>query len=326
MHHRSRKLEVTTLLFATFVAAPAGLWAVVTEPVWAATEPVDVEPASAERLHADVVMLVDELGPRHHDDPDHLTAVAKRLLARFAALGLATEVQPVPSDVPDSVNVIGRLGPEKGPVVVIGAHYDAYKETPGADDNASGVAGLLELARLLVAKPPPITVEFVAYANEEPPYFRSDEMGSRVHAASAVERDLVLMISLECIGFFSDDPHSQHFPFALMRPFYPSRGNFIGVVGRSSQGAVVREVKRAMRAQDGVPVEAIAAPTWIPGIDWSDHLAYWDEGFDAVMITDTAPNRNDAYHEAEDTPERLDYTRMASVIDGVAQVVWSQAD
>lgn len=313
-------------LFALVIAVPAALWAVITEPVWAASDPVPLEAASADRLKADVVALVDELGPRHHDRPDRLDAVAHRIFDRFKVLGLATEGQRVPSDLPDAINVIGRLGPAKGPVVVVGAHYDAYKNTPGADDNASGVAGLLELARLLVNNPPPITVEFVAYANEEPPYFRSDEMGSRVHAASVVERDVVLMISLECIGTFSDERGSQHFPFFLMRALYPSRGDFIGVVGRSSQGAVVREVKRAMMAQDGVAVEAIAAPTWVQGIDWSDHLAYWDEGFDAVMITDTALNRNDAYHEAEDTPDRLDYVRMAAVIDGVAQVVWDQSE
>lgn len=326
MPHRPTLRDAATLLLAALASAPVALWAVVTEPVWAASDAFEVEPASPERLKADVVMLVDELGPRHHDNPENLDAVAKRIFERFKALGLTTAVQPVPSDVPNAANVIGRLGPATGPLIVVGAHYDAYKETPGADDNASGVAGLLELARLLAAKPPPITVEFVAYANEEPPFFRSDEMGSRVHASSVVERDLVLMLSLECLGFFSDEKGSQHFPFAPMRMFYPSRGDFIGVVGRSSQGAVVRDVKRAMLAQDGVAVEAIAAPTWIPGIDWSDHLAYWDEGFDAVMITDTAPNRNDAYHDPEDTPDRLDYVRMAAVIDGVAQVVWYQSE
>ena len=326
MTHLPTRRDAGSALVALLAAVPVALWAVVTEPVLAATDPVAMEAASADRLKADVVMLVDELGPRHHDQPEKLVAVADRLQARFTELGLTTERQPVPSDVVGAVNVIGRLGPAKGPVVVVGAHYDAYKETPGADDNASGVAGLLELARLLTAHPPPIGVEFVAYANEEPPYFRSQEMGSRVHAASVVDRDLVLMISLECLGTFSDERGTQHFPFVLMRLFYPTRGDFIGVVGKSSQGAVVREVKRAMQAQDGVPVEAIAAPTWIPGIDWSDHLAYWDEGFDAVMITDTALNRNDAYHDPEDTPDRLDYVRMAAVIDGVAQVVWDQAD
>jgi Zn-dependent M28 family amino/carboxypeptidase len=190
---------------------------------------------------------------------------------------------------------------------------------PGADDNASGVAGLLELAPLLSNSEFPIQVELVAYTLEEPPFFRSEAMGSAVHAASLKRQGVVVraMFSLEMIGYFSDEPSSQKFPNPLLKLFYPSRGNFIAVVGNFGQIGLVRKVKRAMRATTLLPVHSITAPGWLPGIDFSDHLNYWQQGYPAVMITDTSFYRNEHYHTAEDTLEKLDYNRMAKVVQSM---------
>jgi Zn-dependent M28 family amino/carboxypeptidase len=206
---------------------------------------------------------------------------------------------------------------------VVGAHYDTAGPLPGADDNASGVAGLLELARLLGTTPPRIAVELVAFSLEEPPAFATPDMGSAVHAASlAAEGARVrLMICLEMIGYFSDRPRSQHFPAPGLGLIYPDVGNFIAVVGKLGQGAAVKRVRGAMRAATPLPVESITAPRLLPGVDLSDHRNYWDHGWDAVMITDTAMFRNPHYHEPSDTPDTLDFERMAQVVTGVHAAV-----
>jgi len=215
-------------------------------------------------------------------------------------------------------NFGATFGPETGPCLIIGAHYDACGDRPAADDNASGVAGLLELARRLGSNPPSRRVDLVAYTLEEPPFFRTQDMGSARHAASllAERAEVRAMISLEMIGRFEDAPDTQHIPFPLT-PFYPDRGNFIAIVGRFSDIRLTRKVKGAMRAASPLPVRSLSGPRWIPGVDFSDHHPYWDRGFPALMVTDTAFNRNRDYHTEADTPERLDYRRMALVIQGV---------
>jgi hypothetical protein len=178
---------------------------------------------------------------------------------------------------------------------------------------------LIELANLLGTRELPLGVELVAYTLEEPPNFRTSEMGSAVHAAALKRAGLQLraMFSLEMIGYFSDVKGSQGFPFSPLAFFYPSEGNFIAVVGNTGGGLLVRRVKKAMLGASALPVYSINAPSFIPGIDFSDHLNYWNEGFPAVMITDTAFYRNHAYHTSGDTAERLDYGRMAMVVQGV---------
>jgi Zn-dependent M28 family amino/carboxypeptidase len=220
-------------------------------------------------------------------------------------------------------NVRAFVGPETPERVVIGAHYDAAGPYPGADDNASGVASLLELARLLDDGALSTQVELVSYPLEEPPFFGTDRMGSAVHAAALNDEgvDVRAMLALEMIGYFVDAPHSQRFPFFLMRPFYPSTGNFIVVAGSLFQRSIVRTVREAMRAATPLPVESINAPALLPGISLSDHRNYWHAGYDAAMITDTAFYRNPNYHTATDTPDTLDYTRMAQVVDGVRAAV-----
>ncbi len=215
-------------------------------------------------------------------------------------------------------NVLAEFGPETPEIFVVGAHYDTDGEQPGADDNASGVAGLLELGRLLSSGELRTKVVLAAYALEELPFFRTEYMGSAVHAKSLRERQasVRLMICLEMIGYFTETEGSQKFPFPLLKLFYPAKGNFIAVVDQlfSTQAG---KLKKQMSAVIDLPVYSINAPAFVPGIDFSDHSNFWKYGYPAVMVTDTAFYRNDAYHTTNDTAERLDYNKMAQVIYGL---------
>lgn len=207
------------------------------------------------------------------------------------------------------------------PRLVIGAHYDVCEDLPGADDNGSGVVGLLQLARLLHEQGPvlPFEIELVAYTLEEPPFFRTDQMGSHMHALSLKknEVDVLGMICLEMIGYFDDAKGSQDYPVGLLKAFYPNRGDFITVVGKLSNGGLLRKVKKGMKSNSDISVKSINSPAFVPGIDFSDHLNYWKFGFDAVMVNNTGFYRNHNYHTAQDTPEKLDYYKMGEVIKGV---------
>jgi Zn-dependent M28 family amino/carboxypeptidase len=219
--------------------------------------------------------------------------------------------------------VIAEFGPETNERIVVGAHYDTAGPLPGADDNASGVAGLIELAGLLAKQQLPVRVELVAFPLEEPPYFGSKFMGSAVHANDLRAQNARVrgMISLEMIGYFSDAPRSQNFPAEILRAFYPTKGNFIGVVGTLDEGLLVRRIKLAMQGATPLPVHSINAPLAVPGVGLSDQLSYWNAGYKAVMITDTAFFRNPHYHTVDDTAEKLDYKRMALVVEGVYAAV-----
>ena len=206
------------------------------------------------------------------------------------------------------------------PVVVLGAHYDSVLGTVGANDNGSGTAAVLELARLLKDLEGLTDSELVLvlYTNEEPPYFKTEQMGSRVHAAemTARKKNVVGMVSVETIGCYSDASGSQHYPF----PFgmlYPDKGNFIAFVGDIGARSFTRRLIAAFRSHTEFPSEGVAAPDFVPGIDWSDHWSYRQEGYPALMITDTAPNRYMHYHTSSDTIDKIDFERMARVVGGI---------
>ena len=207
-------------------------------------------------------------------------------------------------------------------IIVVGGHYDAVEGSPGANDNASGTAAVLELARLLSTERFARTIRFVAFANEEPPFFNTDFMGSRAYAERSARsgENIVAMISLETIGFYSSEPGSQRYPppFSL---FYPDRGDFIGFVGNPASRRLVRRCIRVFRQKAHYPSQGVAAPSWIPGVNWSDHASFWLHGYQAIMISDTAPFRYPHYHTKEDTADKLDYSRMARVVIGVAHVL-----
>jgi Zn-dependent M28 family amino/carboxypeptidase len=207
-------------------------------------------------------------------------------------------------------------------IIVIGAHYDSVQGSPGANDNASGVAAMLALARAFAKATPACTLRFIAFANEEPPFFQTEYMGSRVYAKRSRERGekIALMLSLETIGYYSDEPGSQHLLFPL-NLIYPSTGNFIAFVSNVENGFLVRQLVGSFRQQAQFPSEGGALWDLIPGVGWSDHWAFWKEGFPAVMVTDTALFRYPAYHSNADRPEFVQYERMTRVVSGLHSVI-----
>lgn len=212
-------------------------------------------------------------------------------------------------------------------VVVLGAHYDTAEEAPGADDNASGVAAVLELARLFAQQPQQRTVRFVFFPNEEPPSFATGNMGSRHYAKAARARNeqIVAMLSIESIGYYDTEKGSQRYPFPLNLA-YPDVGDFIGFVSNLKSRGLLHRAIAAFRTHATLPTQGAAAPSWVPGIWWSDHWSFWREGYPAIMISDTAPYRNPFYHTPDDTADKLDYERTARVVDGLAHVVRALAN
>ena len=216
-------------------------------------------------------------------------------------------------------NVIASFGTENKKRIIIGAHYDVCGEQEGSDDNATGVVGLLELARLLKDQRLNYRIDLVAYTLEEPPFFRSNLMGSYIHAKSLAENklDVYGMIAVEMIGYFSDEKKSQDYPVGIMSLFYGNKGNFIALVKKTGQGKFARKFSRKFKSTKAIKTKRLTAPAFIPGIDFSDHLNYWKFGYSALMITDTAFYRNKNYHEPTDTMDTLDISKMAKVIDGL---------
>jgi hypothetical protein len=273
--------------------------------------------AAALRGHVET-LAGGRFAPRDVDHPEQLEQAATWIAVELRRVGASVREQVYQVDGRTYRNVLADFGPETSERIVVGAHYDTAGDQPGADDNASGVAGVLELARLLAAHRPPLRVELAAWTLEEPPTFRTRNMGSAVHAAAlaAAGTRVRLAISVEMIGAFSDEKGSQHYPTGLGF-FYPSTANFVAVVGKWGQGAAVSEVARGLRSGSSLPVETLAAPSFVTGVDFSDHRSFWAHGVDAVMVTDTSFFRNARYHTTADRPETLDYARMAQVVKGL---------
>jgi Zn-dependent M28 family amino/carboxypeptidase len=281
-----------------------------------------------DRLRRHVSVLAVDIGERHVWRGHSLADSAVYLETVLRDLGYVVERQRFEARGVEVLNVEAELaGAAPNGVVVVGAHYDSVIGTVGANDNASGVAAMLELARLLAGRRLPGAVRFVGFVNEEPPFFLTGEMGSRRYARHCRERGdrVVAMLSLETLGCYSDRSGSQSYPF----PFgllYPRTGNFIGFVGNLRSRGLVRRSVRAFRQAARFPSEGVAAPGYLPGIFWSDHWSFWREGYPAVMVTDTALFRSAYYHTTGDTPEKIDFDRMARVVVGLAAVVERLAD
>lgn len=273
-------------------------------------------------------MLSKTFHSRDWQNPANLDRCADYIAGHFERAGAKVEFQDFTVMEKRYRNVIGRFGVGKAGKIIIGAHYDSCSDTPGADDNASGVAGLLELARMIGANPPDEEVELVAYTLEEPPFFGGPEMGSVIHAKSvAGEKERITgVIVLEMIGYFSDEPGSQIYPLPILKLFYPNRCDFITVVSRWDQGGWIKDLKRAMKGRTALPVYSFRGPESLPGVDFSDHRNYWPHGIPSAMITDTAFFRNTAYHTADDTAGRLDYDRMGMVVVAVYEAIRDLAD
>ncbi len=280
--------------------------------------------ASPENLNRHVT----ELSAKPYRNVSNVQGTEKTLnyiKAEWSRLGLSVTEQEFDVYKNKHKNLITRIGDSSKPLLVIGAHYDVYSDYPGADDNASGVAGILELARLLTENSHLVNhpIELVAYANEEQPFYGTEFMGSLIHAKSLSEKksSVDLMISLEMIGYFTDEPKSQIFPVQMMKGFYPTTGDFIGLVSNSLNWWTTRKVKSLFTKAADIPTYSINSPAFVAGIDYSDHRSYWSQGIPALMITDTAFYRNRNYHTANDRSETLNYNKMAEVINGVTSVV-----
>jgi len=279
---------------------------------------------SEERLRRHVRTLAAGIGERHVWRPQALHAAADYIRGQFESLGyaLAPQAYEVYGVRCENLEVTIPGSSRPGEIVLAGAHYDTVEGSPGADDNASGVAGLIEIARLLRETRPRRTLKLVAFVNEEAPFFYFGEMGSKVYARAARARgdDIRLMLSLEMLGCYRDEPGSQAYP-PFLRWFYPARGNFIAFVSNLRSRRALAEFTRAFRAQSDFPAERLAAPSLVPGVSWSDQLSFWRAGYPALMATDTAFYRNPHYHQATDTPERLRYPEMARVVEGLARAL-----
>ena len=283
-----------------------------------------------DELRQDVHRLADEIGERNvAQSPRQLARAADAIESQFNAAGYTVARQRYAVDGTACFNLEvelrGTARPEE--IVVVGAHYDTAVGTPGANDNTSGVAGTLALARRMARSQPGRTLRFVAFVNEEPPYFQTDQMGSRVYARRCRERNenVVAMLSLEMLGYYDDSPGSQHYP----RPFnwiYPSTGNFIAFIGNTASRSLVRDALATFRAGEQFPSEGIALPSLVRSAGFSDQWSFWQEGYQALMVTDTAMFRYRHYHEPEDTSEKIDFNRMARVVRGLVKVVETLAD
>lgn len=278
------------------------------------------EATSPSAARAIVETLAVEIGPRDLTRPKALAAASTFIQDYFRQQGLTPGIQSYVARDQHFENIRVLLGSDTGPRLVVGAHYDSYGDTPGADDNASGVAALLLLAKKLKDQQHKFTtaIELVAFSTEEPPFFDSVNMGSYVHAHSLADDgiEVVGMLSLEMIGYYATEPGTQSYPIGLMRHFYPDSGNFVAVVSNFSSGSLLNHFRPAIE-QAGMEAESLSAPRSLTGVDFSDHRNYWDLDIPAIMITDTSFYRNSRYHTEFDTAETLDYERMAKVIDGL---------
>jgi hypothetical protein len=279
----------------------------------------------ADELRQDVSQLAVEIGERNVlRCPEELAQAADWIEAELVISGCHVRRQEYDVSGVTCCNleaeIVGATLPDE--IVVIGAHYDSVPGSPAANDNGSGVAAMLALARRFAVKKTDRTLRFVAFVNEEPPYFQTNEMGSRVYARQCRQKNenVTAMLSLETIGYYSDSPGSQKYP-ALLSFFYPSTGNFIGFVGNTRSASLVRDVVSLFRQYEAFPSEGGAPPEAIPGVGFSDHWSFWQEGYPALMVTDTAMFRYPYYHDVDDTPDKIDFERMARVVRGLKKVV-----
>jgi len=273
-------------------------------------------------LHAVIEQLTQRFPSRNGRNPFALLGAADFLESHLLSLGLKVESMPYSDGAIDVRNLIvrhpGRSA--ESPHLVLGAHYDTVLGTPGADDNASGVAGVVELARRFADRSTRHTLSFALFPHEEPPYFLSSAMGSRQYAYALLRNDVPvrMMLSLEMIGYARAEM-SQHYPFPLMRTLggYPRQGNFIGIVGNLRSRRTVGSLRRAMQAASPIRVESLCAPGFLPPLFLSDHSSFWKFGFPAAMVTDTAFLRNPHYHMPTDTIDTLNFDFLGHVVNAV---------
>jgi len=271
-----------------------------------------------ENLYKNVKSLSVNIGERHLWKGNSLNLAADYIESTLMAYGYGVWRQTYSCYSQSVSNLIAKKNGKDHKVVIIGAHYDTVPGTPGADDNASAVAGMLELARLHKEGSNKKTLIFAAFANEEPPCFGSDHMGSMVYARHLKEQKtpVEVMVSLEMIGFFSQEP-IQTYPLPGMNFLYPKTGDYIGIVGNFHSSKHVSFFKKGIRRHSSINVRSLTAPEFFGGINLSDNYSFWHHGYKAIMITDTSFFRNRNYHQETDTIDTLDFGRMAEVVKGL---------
>ena len=276
-----------------------------------------------EELRADVQKLAGEIGERNMWHYAQLNAAADFVEDSFLRAGLRPRRDSYEIGGQACHNIEAEIRGNRPEIILIGAHYDSVLGSPGANDNGSGVAATLALARRFAGKQTEHTLRFVAFVNEEPPYFLSGEMGSQIYASRCKARGdkIAAMISLETIGYFADSPDSQVYPSRVLGAFYPKVGNFIGFVSNLQSRMLLRRVIALFRQHAGIPSEGATLPSFVPGVSWSDQRSFWRNGYPGIMVTDTAPFRYPYYHSANDTPDKLDYDRFTLVVSGMEKAI-----
>ncbi|PKP20609.1 MAG: peptidase M28 [Bacteroidetes bacterium HGW-Bacteroidetes-21] len=271
------------------------------------------------RLRNDMMIITGTEKYRNYMHPETLDSVAAYIFSEFSKNCDTVYYQTFEIEGQIYRNVIGATGISNEKRMVVGAHYDVAYSQPGADDNASGVVALLELSRMTKKEKLNYRVDFVAFALEEPPYFKTTKMGSYIHAKDLFDKGIALegMICFDMIGYFSDEPNSQTYPIKILKPFYGSKGNYITVVKKLFGGVFGHKVEKYMKEAGCIETKAFTGPKSLPGIDFSDHLNYWKFGYPAVMITNTAFYRNEGYHTQADTIGTINFLKMSQVIDEV---------
>lgn len=320
-------LKVCVLLSLTTSNATAYQELGVIDQSAIAANPSD-DPPTTQRLKAILTQLVDNIGERNLSVPDRLDQTADFVERTLHEAQYKPQRQTFEVDGHQCHNIIAEIRGNRQPdqIILIGAHYDSAPNSPGANDNGSGVAGLLAIAESLQMKSFGKTLRFVFFANEEPPYFqRENAMGSWVYARQCRQRgdDLKIVISLETIGYFTDEKNSQHYP-PLLASMYPDQGNFIGFVSNMRSRGVLLDVLSEFRKHckpEVLKAEFATLPTDITGVGWSDHWSFWQEDYTGLMITDTALFRYPHYHRPTDTVDKIEFKRYTALVDALATTI-----
>jgi hypothetical protein len=341
LSHRKKQRERLPLISMAIMLAGLILFFSVTFLTWWSFMPTsdhdypkpeltDEQRAIALQLEEDVRHLAGEIGERNMHRPGTLDSTVLWIEQRFLEMELNPErhtyqlrrgVYSGRSADNITVEVEGTVNPNR--VVIIGAHYDTVPHSPGANDNGSAVAALLLLAEWFKDNPAENTLRFVAFANEEPPFFKTEDMGSYAYARDLQSRgdNITAMFSMDGLGSFSEEPGSQSYPLPGIGFIYPDKANFIGIVTRFGDMGLMKRALKAFRENAEISAEGVALPGIVPGVDWSDHWSFWQHGFPAFLITDTLPFRDPYYHSPMDTPDKIDFERMTLVVEGLRNVI-----
>jgi Zn-dependent M28 family amino/carboxypeptidase len=328
------KKMIFSALILILILAAVLVWPVLKvrwfSPVATSSPPASNLQEDEGRLDAHVRQLSVRVGSRSFYEYGKIDEAKRYIRSTLEEMGHRPDLQDYEYDGRIFSNIMVSLPGEKTPgeTVIIGAHYDTVQGTPGADDNASAVAILLEICRSVRKDKPSRTLKLIFFVLEEPPLYNTEAMGSFVYARAAKARveDIRAMLSLEMLGYFSEREGGQSFPLPLMSLFYPTTPNFVAVVGDWGSRDLVKKIKISFEKSSGVPVETLSTSSWVPGVALSDHNSFWKMGYPAVMITDTAFYRNPHYHGAGDTIDTLNFRKMAGVLKGLVQTARDLAE